>query len=971
MKMKRKLLSFVLAAQMAVTVPAAAFIGANAEAADEYYDYYDISDEYYDVDSDDNYNVTADDSDVDTDDFNVIAEETDDSYLPEYDYPGGVPIAEGSFIYLEYGDKLTVCPSVNLGSFSYEIDDPEIAHIFSDGCLTALHVGQTTIHAVSGETSDEPVDFSFTVKVVPKKVVIRWGESYFYCDGKTEFCSEAEVESGLLPGDTCGVIVEGASKEPGEHKAKAVGLTNPNYKIDEVYSALEWPFFVHIDDFTGYLSIYIQDWTYGFEPSEPIIGWSTEKARDLAKIVYRKADEGEDKFTDDVPTEIGDYVARIFISTTGSRIGTSDECNFTIHPREIGPHSYIRPEGRFREYTAEPLELVVPGECEIGTMEYSLDGENWSEAIPTAVNVGDYTVYFRIIPDDPTYSSELVESNEIFAQIFPAQPESLFELRKEYDYLHVYTGEEQPIFTMPEIIYDEAKLGKIEMKPKFSFDDIHWTSDIPTAADPGEYRVHAIIDFGPNFYKDDGVYISVILKAMNRLDVSEQEFSISHKPDETKTIDISKYVINCDGPVKYELCSSFDQLEEGVEEYTHRAMDGTFLKFHEETKKNSDGTFTVLTNMVATGNGDMIFEIEKTISRETTRTVAKTTWVYPGGRTETQVTDVTEKNSFIDKNGLLTISPDFEGALYVRITTPGDRNYESGCVVVPIYVQLIRPVDSVTVDRDNLLSGNIMNNLQDLVLTREQIDSGKFLNVLLVAEENREEELPADVVKTIDTESIDTAAWLDFDLRVETVNNDGQSETVEKTPCVMTIPVAIPNEYRGFKAIVLRERTLEDGSTVLDRFTQLENNAAPADGTFVISGSTMELCVDTFGRFVILFSADGYTPVKAMQLSMSSMLGMAEGSAVEGYGSFGKLGGDASGDSNVNSDDALLALRYSLGSETLGDDALVLADVNGDGVVDSADAVLILRSSVGYADRDSTAGIWNKSGAYKYTINTK
>ena len=57
--------------------------------------------------------------------------------------------------------------------------------------------------------------------------------------------------------------------------------------------------------------------------------------------------------------------------------------------------------------------------------------------------------------------------------------------------------------------------------------------------------------------------------------------------------------------------------------------------------------------------------------------------------------------------------------------------------------------------------------------------------------------------------------------------------------------------------------------------------------------------------------------------------------------------GDANADGVIDSVDALLILRYSMG--LVGENALDLArcDVNGDGVVDSADAIIVLRRTLG------------------------
>lgn len=61
-------------------------------------------------------------------------------------------------------------------------------------------------------------------------------------------------------------------------------------------------------------------------------------------------------------------------------------------------------------------------------------------------------------------------------------------------------------------------------------------------------------------------------------------------------------------------------------------------------------------------------------------------------------------------------------------------------------------------------------------------------------------------------------------------------------------------------------------------------------------------------------------------------------------GSPAGLPGDANGDGSVDSADALLILRYSMGLP--GDIIVENADVNGDGSIDSTDAVLVLRNAM-------------------------
>lgn len=65
------------------------------------------------------------------------------------------------------------------------------------------------------------------------------------------------------------------------------------------------------------------------------------------------------------------------------------------------------------------------------------------------------------------------------------------------------------------------------------------------------------------------------------------------------------------------------------------------------------------------------------------------------------------------------------------------------------------------------------------------------------------------------------------------------------------------------------------------------------------------------------------------------------------------VNGDVSGDSFVNSTDALLILQHSVGLITLEGVPLRAADINGDGEINSSDALLILRLSVGSLTQES------------------
>ena len=69
------------------------------------------------------------------------------------------------------------------------------------------------------------------------------------------------------------------------------------------------------------------------------------------------------------------------------------------------------------EYTGVAQALLNnDGVAEGGTLNYSLDNTNWSEAIPTATNAGDYTVYYKVV-GDASHADFIPSPNEIAVSI--------------------------------------------------------------------------------------------------------------------------------------------------------------------------------------------------------------------------------------------------------------------------------------------------------------------------------------------------------------------------------------------------------------------------------------------------------------------------------------------------------------------------------------------------------------------------
>ena len=102
----------------------------------------------------------------------------------------------------------------------------------SNTSLATYRAGEVYVTINVAETEDYGAN-SVTVPVTikPKLVEIEWDDLGLVYDG-TEKKPLAHVKSGLLAGDTCEVVVQGAVNA-GMHTATAISLTNSNYTLGE------------------------------------------------------------------------------------------------------------------------------------------------------------------------------------------------------------------------------------------------------------------------------------------------------------------------------------------------------------------------------------------------------------------------------------------------------------------------------------------------------------------------------------------------------------------------------------------------------------------------------------------------------------------------------------------------------------------------------------------------------------------
>ena len=157
-------------------------------------------------------------------------------------------------------------------------------------------------------------------------------------------------------------------------------------------------------------------------------------------------------------------------------------------------------------YNGQAQELINAGAANGGEMSYSLDGVNFSADLPTATSAGTYTVYYKAASttlncgDTPvqTLTAEIAQltdftNNGDGTWTLAAMPDYDVKLVVEYGDLVsvltdpvvkkvlVYNGNQQELITA-----GTADGGVM----KYSLDNENFSTDIPTATQPGFYTIY-------------------------------------------------------------------------------------------------------------------------------------------------------------------------------------------------------------------------------------------------------------------------------------------------------------------------------------------------------------------------------------------------------------------------------------------------------------------------------------------------
>ena len=140
----------------------------------------------------------------------------------------------------------------------------------------------------------------------------------------------------------------------------------------------------------------VTNFTYG-DTVNPVT-YQAKYGNDKVKITYKKqGTEGTSSTT--VPTDAGTYDVTVSLAGTASYPGLPDE-NLTLTIEKAASSVTTSPTDAQSLYTGSAVLLVTAGTPAGGTMQYSLDGQNWSNDIPKATDWKTYTVYYKVAGDN-------------------------------------------------------------------------------------------------------------------------------------------------------------------------------------------------------------------------------------------------------------------------------------------------------------------------------------------------------------------------------------------------------------------------------------------------------------------------------------------------------------------------------------------------------------------------------------------
>lgn len=248
----------------------------------------------------------------------------------------------------------------------------------------------------------------------------------------------------------------------------------------------------------------LEGWTYGEEPKMPVA------TAQFGTPTFAYSATADGTFIETVPTMAGNYFVKAKVVATANYDGAEKTAEFNIARAKTALTTKPTAVANL-VYTGDALNLITAGVVDGGTMQYKLGVDGiWSSEIPTAINAGEYTVYYKVLGDDS--HSDLIDDEKQQLTVTIAKADAQVTAPTAKTGL-TYNGESQAL-----IVAGSALGATIEYK----LGDGEWTTDIPTATDAGEYTViyKAVADANYNVVDTEQQLIVSIAKIADSIDFS-------------------------------------------------------------------------------------------------------------------------------------------------------------------------------------------------------------------------------------------------------------------------------------------------------------------------------------------------------------------------------------------------------------------------------------------------------------------
>ena len=327
------------------------------------------------------------------------------------------------------------------GTMQYSLDGEQ----FSAEIPTSTATGSYTVYyKVQGDANHEDTEAQSVIAVIGKKEITISGiqaQDKVY-DGTTAVTLSYDqvVFGGIAEGDALTVTAKGTFVDANVGTNKEVTITEltlggqsiANYQLAENGQQTTATATITPRNIEGAVLSDIATLSYTGEPLTPAVSVTLDGTILTAETDYLIV------YANNV--NVGE--ATVTVTGIGNYQGTM-QTTFTI--TSIVAVITTAPQPQTLVYNGEAQQLVTAGEADGGTMAYSLDGTDYQSAIPTGVDAGSYTVYYKVQGDsnhtdsEPASVSVTIELKEVL------QPTILLSTS---DYMYDGTAKEPDVTVM-------------------------------------------------------------------------------------------------------------------------------------------------------------------------------------------------------------------------------------------------------------------------------------------------------------------------------------------------------------------------------------------------------------------------------------------------------------------------------------------------------------------------------------------